>query len=122
MKGCEGMSRKKEGNPCADECPVKNAMEILDGKWTILIIRDLLGGKKRFGELRYSLEGVSPKVLTQRLKLLEEAKLIRKIIYPVMPPKVEYELTETGNQLNPVIESLAVWGSKLVEKTRKQMQ
>lgn len=110
------MSNKKQGNPCADDCPVKNAMEILDGKWTILIIRDLLVGKKRFGELRYSLDGVSPKVLTQRLKLLEEEQLIRKIIYPVMPPKVEYELTETGNQLYPVIESLAVWGNQLVNK------
>ncbi|MFD2671720.1 winged helix-turn-helix transcriptional regulator [Marinicrinis sediminis] len=105
---------KIPGNPCTSSCPIKRAMDILDGKWTMLIIRDLLGGKKRFGELRYSLEGVSPKMLTQRLKQLEEEQIIRKISYPVMPPKVEYELTEKGHQLRPVIESLAVWGNELI--------
>lgn len=102
-----------KANPCSDECPVKRAMDILDGKWTILIIRDLLGGKKRFGELRYSLGDVSPKVLAQRLKELEEKGLIRKTIYPVLPPKVEYELTEEGQLLRGVIDSLAVWGKRL---------
>ncbi|MUT68300.1 helix-turn-helix domain-containing protein [Paenibacillus sp. NEAU-GSW1] len=106
------MAKIKE-NPCTDECPVKRAMDILDGKWTILIIRDLLSGKKRFGELRYSLGEISPKVLTQRLKELEEKGLILKTIYPVLPPKVEYELTEEGQQLRAVIESLAAWGSHL---------
>ncbi|MWC29169.1 winged helix-turn-helix transcriptional regulator [Paenibacillus sp. MMS18-CY102] len=107
---------KIDANPCTEECPVKRAMDILDGKWTILIIRDLLSGTKRFGELRYSLGEVSPKVLTQRLRELEEKGLIRKTVYPVLPPKVEYELTEEGQSLRGVIDSLAVWGSLIAAK------
>lgn len=88
-------------------------MDILDGKWTLLIVRELLGGKKRFGELLGAIGDVSPKMLTHRLKMLEDVQVISKIIYPVMPPKVEYELTDKGQKLRQVVESLAVWGMDL---------
>jgi DNA-binding HxlR family transcriptional regulator len=88
-------------------------MNILDGKWTLLIIRDLLNGRKRFGELRSSISNISPKVLTDRLRFLEEKQVVNKTVYPEVPPKVEYELTELGKQLHPLIEAMRVWGSNL---------
>lgn len=88
-------------------------MNVLDGKWTLLIVRELLGGKKRFGELLGAIEGVSPKVLAQRLKLLEDERVLTKVVYPEVPPRVDYELKERGQQLCAVIDALAVWGSAL---------
>lgn len=110
------MAKKNRLNPCDSDCPVRKAMDIVDGKWTLLVIRELLGGKRRFGELLGAIGNVSPKVLTQRLKLLEDEQLISKIIYPEVPPRVEYELRERGKQLRSVIESLAIWGSDLPNK------
>lgn len=98
---------------CDQDCPVRKAMDILAGKWTLLIVRDLLGGKRRFGELNSSIGGVSPKVLAQRLKLLETEGLITKVVYPEVPPRVEYELTEKGRRLRQVIDALAAWGATL---------
>lgn len=98
---------------CDQDCPVKQAAEVLDGKWTTQIIRDLLGGTKRFSELVRSLQGISPKVLTARLKMLEDRKLVKKTIYPVIPPKTEYELTELGRALEGVIVAMAKFGTRL---------
>ena len=98
---------------CTSDCPVRAAASILDGKWTTQIIRDLLGGTKRFSQLLKSLDGVSPKVLTVRLKMLEENKIVTKTIYPVVPPKTEYALTELGLELQPVVMALAVFGARL---------
>jgi DNA-binding HxlR family transcriptional regulator len=79
---------------CVEEsCPVARAMEVLDGKWTVLVIRDLLAGVRRFSQLRSSLSGISPKTLTDRLRLLEEHGLVRRTVYAEVPPRVEYELT-----------------------------
>jgi DNA-binding HxlR family transcriptional regulator len=96
---------------CEDEtCPVAKAVRILDGKWTILVIRDLLVGTKRFSELRASLAGISPKTLTDRLRELEEEGLVSRVMHAEIPPRVEYSLTERGRTLEPVIEALAAWG------------
>lgn len=105
---------KQITDTCDLDCPVRNAMNILDGKWTLLIIRDLLNGRKRFGELRSSISSISPKVLADRLKFLEEKQVINKTVYAEVPPKVEYELTELGKQLRPLVEALGVWGSNLL--------
>ncbi|MBA2285375.1 MAG: helix-turn-helix transcriptional regulator [Ktedonobacteraceae bacterium] len=99
--------------PCDKECPVRKAMDILDSKWTILIIRDLLQGKKRFGELRYSISEISPKVLAQRLHMLEQASIVTKTIYAEVPPHVEYALTQRGQGLQAVVGALAQWGETL---------
>lgn len=97
---------------CADEpCPVSRTLSVLDGKWTILVVRDLITGTKRFGELRQSLGAVSPKTLTDRLRSLEAAGLIERRVYAEVPPRVEYTLTTTGRTLEPVLQALAAWGT-----------
>ena len=90
-------------------CPVARAMDVLDGKWTVLVVRDLLAGTRRFSQLRASLTGISPKTLTDRLRSLEEHGLVRRSIYAEVPPRVEYELTDRGRALEPVLAALAVW-------------
>jgi DNA-binding HxlR family transcriptional regulator len=103
---------------CADEtCPVARAVGVLDGKWTILVIRDLLGGTRRFSELRASLAGISPKTLTDRLRGLEEHGLVERASYPEIPPRVEYRLTPAGRTLEPVLAALADWGRTVAAGT-----
>ena len=96
--------------PCDAGCPVRRAAEILDGKWTTKIVRELLQGTKRFSELQRGLPGISPKILTDRLKMLETAGLIDKKIYPVIPPKTEYSLTTKGMEMKRVIVAMAEFG------------
>jgi DNA-binding HxlR family transcriptional regulator len=97
--------------PCEDgTCPVTRTVDILDGKWTILIVRDLLGGTRRFTELRRSLAGVSPKTLTDRLRDLEQHGLVTREVFAEVPPRVEYSLTEAGRTLEPILLALATWG------------
>ena len=98
---------------CVEEtCPVALAVAILDGKWTLLVIRDLLRGTRRFSELRASLDGISPKTLTDRLRALEQHGLVERVMHAEIPPRVEYSLTERGRGLQPVLDALAVWGSR----------
>ena len=97
-------------------CPVRVAANILDGKWTTRIGLELLGGKKRFSELQRSLTGISPKILTTRLNMLIENGLVEKTIYPVMPPKTEYELTELGQNLRDIIFAMAEFGTRVSER------
>lgn len=94
-------------------CPIERAVSILDGKWTLLIIRELFGGTRRFGELRAVLDGVSPKTLTDRLRELEEQGVVERTVYAEIPPRVEYKLTKRGKAAWPVIEALRDWGETL---------
>lgn len=98
--------------PSGIECSIEKALEILDGKWTFLILRDLFDGKKRFGELRKSLIGVSPKTLSTRLKELDEKGIVIRTAYATVPPTVEYSLTEKGQSLKKVIHEMKLWGAK----------
>lgn len=91
-------------------CPVETTLTLISDKWKILIIRDLLDGTKRFGELKKSIEGISQKVLTSNLRSMEESGLLTRKVYPEVPPKVEYTLTELGISLRPVIDTMASWG------------
>lgn len=93
-------------------CPVAAALDVLDGKWTILVIRDLLGGTRRFGELRVSLGAISPKTLTDRLRSLEAQGIVERRMYAEIPPRVEYSLTARGRTLEPVLAALGRWGSE----------
>jgi DNA-binding HxlR family transcriptional regulator len=96
---------------CAEEtCPVARAVRVLDGKWTMLVIRDLLAGTRRFSELRASLAGISPKTLTDRLRSLEQHGLVERTSHAEIPPRVEYRLTPAGRTLEPVLAALADWG------------
>lgn len=90
-------------------CPVEVTLLLLSNKWTILILRDLLSGTKRFGELKKSLSGVSQKVLTANLRSLEEKGIIEREVYPEVPPRVEYTLTDLGKTLEPIIDSMHAW-------------
>lgn len=96
-------------------CPVETTLNLIGNKWKILIIRDLLEQTRRFGELKKSIsatknQSISQKVLTQNLRELEDAKIIKRKVYAEVPPKVEYSLTELGLSLKSVIESLEYWG------------
>ena len=91
-------------------CPVEVTLLLLSNKWTILILRDLLTGTKRFGELKKSLSGISQKVLTANLRSLEEKGIIEREVFPEVPPRVEYTLTELGKTLEPIIDSMYAWG------------
>ena len=94
------------------ECVVERTIEVIGGKWTTLILRDLLRGTKRFGELRHSLNKVSPKTLTDRLRFLEANGIVTRTVYPEVPPRVEYALTERGSELGAIIDAMAAWGAK----------
>lgn len=91
-------------------CPVTTALAVIGGKWKVIILWHLQDGVKRFGELQRQVKGISQKMLTQELRDLEESGLVSRKVYPVVPPKVEYSLTETGWSLKPVLEQLSEWG------------
>lgn len=91
-------------------CPVETTLTLISDKWKILIIRDLLDGTKRFGELKKSVSGISQKVLTSNLRNMEESGLLTRVVYAQIPPKVEYTLTDLGLSLKPVIDKMADWG------------
>lgn len=91
-------------------CPVETSLLVIGDKWVVLIIRDLRTGTKRFGELLKSVTGVSQKVLTEKLRSMEERGLVSREVYPEIPPRVEYSLTELGESLYPILDSLEEWG------------
>ena len=91
-------------------CPVEVTLKLMGNKWKILIIRDLLDGTKRFGELKKSVGNITQKVLTSNLRSMEESGLLIRKVYAQGPPKVEYTLTETGYSLKPILDSMAKWG------------
>ena len=97
------------------ECPVEYTASMIANKWKILILRDLLTGTKRYNELTRSVVGISAKVLTENLRELENDGIISRTVYPVVPPKVEYSLTEKGNELRPIIELMKEYGIKYKE-------
>lgn len=97
-------------------CPVETTLLLISNKWKILIIRDLSNGTKRFGELKKSINNISQKVLTSNLREMEENGLLTRKIYPEVPPRVEYKLTEIGESLNPILEEMDKWGTGYKEK------
>ena len=99
-------------------CPVEITMGLIGEKWKVLIIRDLLTGKKRFGELKKSVTGITQKVLTNNLRQMEASGLVKRKVYAEVPPRVEYSLTETGLSLKPVIDSMVEWGNDYREKQK----
>ena len=94
------------------DCPVATTINLIGNKWKLLIIRDLLGGTRRFGELRKSLAGISQRVLTENLRALESDGLVERKVFAEVPPRVEYSLNRTGQSLQPVIAAMAEWGTR----------
>ena len=93
-------------------CPIEHALLVLDGKWSTLIIRELLHGPRRFGELRDALGIGSPKTLTERLRILESQGILTRTVHAEVPPRVVYELTERGHSFRSVLEAMAAWGNR----------
>jgi DNA-binding HxlR family transcriptional regulator len=95
-----------------DTCPVCRTAEIVCAKWTLLLIRDLSEGRSRFCELERSLQGISPRTLSLRLRALEETGIVERDTYPEVPPRVEYQLTEKGRALLPLIDDMRKYGTR----------
>lgn len=97
-------------------CPVETTLLLISDRWKVLIMRDLLLGTKRFGELKKSVGNISQKVLTSALRAMEKDGLLTRQVYPEVPPKVEYSLTELGKSLKPVLDAMWVWGEGYKER------
>ena len=97
-------------------CPVETTLTLIGDKWKVLILRDLLPGTKRFGELKKSIGNVSQKVLTAQLRDMEKSGLVNRKVYPKVPPHVEYSLTELGRSLQPILDALRDWGEEYKAK------
>ena len=100
------MKKKNELPPC----PVEITLSMMSDRWKVLILRDLLDGTKRFGELRKSIGKVSQKVLTANLRSMEDDGLVTRKVFAEVPPRVEYTLTKTGMSLKPILDSMVIWG------------
>ncbi|EOT21697.1 hypothetical protein C805_03776 [Eubacterium sp. 14-2] len=98
-------------------CPVETTLMLISDRWKVLIIRDLLDGTKRFGELKKSVGDISQKVLTANLRSMEECGLLTRKVFPEVPPRVEYTLTETGYSLKPVLDAMMEWGTAYKQKS-----
>lgn len=101
--------KKKEELP---DCPVATTVSLIGSKWKLLIIRNLLVRPWRFNELQKSLEGISQKVLTDSLRSMEEDGIITRTVFPEVPPRVEYALSELGESMRPIIKSMETWGTE----------
>lgn len=99
-----------------DNCPVEATLDLIGGKYKALILWHLSDGKLRFSELRQRITKATPKMLTQQLRELESQELIHREVYPVIPPKVEYSLTETGRSLMPILVAMRDWGAGYLRK------
>ena len=106
-------AKKKDQLPA---CPVETTLTLIGDKWKVLILRDLMGGTKRFGELKKSIGHVTQKVLTAQLRDMEANGLLTRTVYAEVPPRVEYTLTDIGYSLKPILDSMVAWGSSYKEK------
>ena len=97
-------------------CPVETTLMLISNRWKVLIIRDLLDGTKRFGELKKSVGDISQKVLTANLRSMEDSGLLTRKVYPEVPPRVEYTLTETGASLKPILDAMMTFGTEYKQK------
>lgn len=101
-------------------CPVATTVDLIGNKWKLLILRDILTGPKRFGELRKSLEGISQKVLTDSLRAMEQDGILTRTVFPEVPPRVEYSLSELGETLRPVMDAMEIWGKEYKRMVSKE--
>ena len=97
-------------------CPVTTTLSVIGGKWKPIILFVILEEKKRFGEIKKLIPAITQKMLTQQLRELEEDCIIHRTVYPVVPPKVEYAMTEYGKSLSPILKSMAEWGQRHIQQ------
>jgi DNA-binding HxlR family transcriptional regulator len=112
------MSQADAGDFERSPCPVANALDLFGDKWSLLIVRDLVLGKIRYGEFAQSAEGIPSNILANRLKRLEAAGVVARKAYSAKPPRYQYELTEKGGDLAPVLEAMVGWALKHVPGVR----
>lgn len=110
----EVMKTSRNVAACDVSCPVHRTALVLEGKWTTLVLRDLLGGTKRYSELQRSLAGISPRLLAARLKALGTQGLVTRKVFPTVPPTTEYALTVLGKNIMPVVQAMADYGQVLL--------
>ena len=106
--------------PVLPACPVETTLTLISDKWKVLILRDLLSGTKRFGELKKSIGHVTQKVLTAQLRQMEESGLLTRTVYAEVPPRVEYTLTELDYSLKPILDAMLVWGENYKKKVETE--
>lgn len=99
-------------------CPVETTLTLISDKWKVLILRDLMPGTKRFGELKKSIGTITQKVLTAQLRQMEASGLLTRTVYAEVPPRVEYTLTDLGRSLRPVLDAMEAWGKAYQENAR----
>ena len=104
------MENKANGYTTLPACPVETTLSLIGDKWKVLILRDLMPGTKRFGELKKSIGHVTQKVLTAQLRDMEAKGLVHRQVYAEVPPKVEYSLTDLGKSLSPILDAMRLWG------------
>lgn len=102
------------------DCPVEVSLMLMGDRWKTLIVRNLLTGTKRFGELKKSLSGISQKVLTEQLRIMEANGLINRKVYAEVPPRVEYSLTETGLSLKQILDAMWQWGEEYKKNLKEE--
>ena len=101
-------------------CPVATTVQLIGSKWKLLILRNLLARPWRFNELKKNLEGISQKVLTDSLRSLEEDGIVTRTVYPQVPPRVEYSLSELGDSMRPIISAMEQWGLRYQEQVKNR--
>lgn len=115
MSPSEKKTKKRE----LYDCPVEITLDVIGGKWKSVILYHLIDGTKRFGELKRLYPKISQRILTLQLRELERDQIIKRVVYPEVPPKVEYSLTEFGRSLVPLIKELKSWGKKYHEQVMR---
>lgn len=109
--------------PCDKSCPIEHTVNLIGHKWKVLILRNLFNnGTQRFIELSKGINGISQKMLTQQLRQLEADGIIHRTVYPEVPPKVEYSLTELGTSLKPILDEMNLWGIEHIKHTNINQQ
>lgn len=103
-------------------CPVETTLTLISDKWKVLILRDLMQGTKRFGELQRSVGHVSQKVLTSQLRQMEKSVLLTRTVFPEVPPHVEYTLTDLCYSLKPILDAMWIWGENYKKKKESEVQ
>ena len=115
------MKTKAENDKKMVSCEVETTLQIIGGRWKVLIIRELLQGVRRFGELQRTLVGITQKMLTQQLREMEKDGIIHRKVYAEIPPKVEYSLTPLGESLQPILNAMHEWGAKHLSAKNEQL-
>jgi DNA-binding HxlR family transcriptional regulator len=100
-------------------CPIEVSLEVIGGRWKVIIVRELLGGIKRYSQLHRALKRVTHKMLAQQLRELERDDVVIRMVYPQVPPKVEYSLTPLGEALSPILDSMHAWGDRVLARRQR---